>query len=116
MDALGVSPTIQATTDRRKALDGADYALGMFQVGGYRPSTVIDFEIPKIWVTPDYCRYFGNWGIMRGLRTIPVLLDMCRDMEEVCPDVTFLNYVNPMAINTWAINQATSIKTVGFVP
>ncbi len=50
---------------------------------------------------------------MRGLRTIPVLLDMCRDMEELCPDVTFLNYVNPMAMNCWAINRATSIKTVG---
>src|SRR5919199_1122471 len=55
----------------------------------------------------------GIGGIFRGLRTIPVLLDMCRDMEELCPNVTFLQYVNPMAMNCWAINRATSIKTVG---
>jgi len=111
---LEVSPTIETTTNRRQALDGADYAIGMFQVGGYKPSTVIDFEIPKKYgLRQTIGDTLGIGGIMRGLRTIPVLLEMCRDMEELCPDVTFLNYVNPMAINCWAVNRATTIKTVG---
>jgi alpha-galactosidase len=112
--ASGASPTIEATTDRRRALDSADYAICMIQVGGYKPSTVIDFEIPKKYgLRQTIADTLGIGGIMRGLRTIPVLLDMCRDMEELCPDVTFLQYVNPMAMNCWAINRATSIKTVG---
>jgi len=112
--ALGVHPTIESTTNRRAALDGADYAICMIQVAGYKPGTVIDFEIPKKYgLRQTIADTLGIGGIMRGLRTIPVLLDMCRDMEELCPDVTFLNYVNPMAINCWAIGQASSIKTVG---
>ena len=86
--------------DRRAALDGADYAICMIQVGGYKPGTVIDFEIPKKYgLRQTIADTLGIGGIMRALRTIPVLLDMCRDMEELCPDVTFLNYVNPMAMN-----------------
>ena len=113
-ETLQVNPTIETTTDRRAALDGADYAIGMFQVGGYKPGTVIDFEIPKKYgLRQTIADTLGIGGIMRGLRTIPVMLDMCRDMEELCPDVTFLNYVNPMAINTWAVNRATKVKTVG---
>src|SRR3954465_13963558 len=108
------SPTIEATTDRRKALDGADYAICMIQVGGYKPSTVIDFEIPKKYgLRQTIADTLGIGGIFRSLRTIPVLLDMCSDMEELCPDVTFLQYVNPMAMNCWAINRATKIKTIG---
>lgn len=111
---LDVNPTIEITTDRRAALDGADYAIAMFQVGGYKPGTVIDFEIPKKYgLRQTIADTLGIGGIMRGLRTIPVLLDMCRDMEELCPEVTFLNYVNPMAMNCWAINRASKIKTVG---
>jgi alpha-galactosidase len=113
-EALGARPTIQATTDRRRALDGADYAICMIQVGGYKPSTVVDFEIPKKYgLRQTIADTLGIGGIMRGLRTVPVLLDMCRDMEELCPNVTFLQYVNPMAINCWAISRATTIKTVG---
>ncbi|MCK4472510.1 MAG: alpha-glucosidase/alpha-galactosidase, partial [Anaerolineae bacterium] len=103
-----------ATTDRRVALDGADYAISMFQVAGYKPGTVIDFEIPRRYgLRQTIADTLGIGGIMRGLRTIPVLLEMCRDMEELCPDVTFLNYVNPMAMNCWAIAQVSKIKTVG---
>ncbi len=113
-DYLGARPTIEATTDPRRALDGADYAISMFQVGGYKPGTVIDFEIPKKYgLRQTIADTLGIGGIMRGLRTIPVLLSMCRDMEEVCPDVTFLQYVNPMAINCWAISRASRIRTVG---
>jgi alpha-galactosidase len=112
--AFNVNPTFECTTDRRAALDGADYAIAMFQVGGYKPATVTDFEIPKKYgLRQTIGDTLGIGGIMRGLRTIPVLLDMCRDMEELCPDVTFLNYVNPMAMNCWAINRASRIKTVG---
>lgn len=107
-------PKIEATLDRRQALDEADYAISMFQVGGYRPSTVIDFEIPKKYgIHQTIADTLGIGGIMRGLRTIPVFLDICQDMEELCPDVMFLQYVNPMAMNTWAINRASKIKTVG---
>lgn len=111
---FGAEPKIEATLDRRQALDGADYAISMFQVGGYRPSTVIDFEIPKKYgIRQTIADTLGIGGIMRGLRTIPVFLDICKDMEEVCPDVMFLQYVNPMAMNTWAIDRASKIKTVG---
>ena len=113
-ETLGVKPTIEATTDRRAALDGADYAISMIQVGGYKPGTVIDFEIPKKYgLRQTIADTLGIGGILRGLRTIPVLLDMCYDMEELCPDVYFLQYVNPMAMNCWAIDRATTIKTVG---
>jgi alpha-galactosidase len=113
-DTLGAKPTISATTDRRAALDGADYAICMIQVAGYKPGTVVDFEIPKKYgLRQTIADTLGVGGIMRGLRTIPVLLDMCRDMEALCPDVTFLQYVNPMAMNCWAINRATKIKTIG---
>jgi len=113
-EALEVHPTIQATTDRQAALDGADYAIGIFQVGGYRPATVTDFEIPtRYGLRQTIADTLGIGGIMRGLRTIPVLLDICADMEALCPEVTFLNYVNPMAMNCWAMSRATSIKTIG---
>lgn len=112
--ALRTHPKVTATTDRRRALEGADYVITMIQVGGYRPSTVIDFEIPKRYgLRQTIADTLGIGGIMRGLRTIPVLIDICRDMEELCPDAWLLNYVNPMAMNCWALSRATSIKTVG---
>jgi alpha-galactosidase len=112
--AVGAHPTIEAHLERRPALDGADYAIGMFQIGGYKPGTVIDFEIPKKYgLQQTIADTLGIGGIMRALRTIPVYLEMCHEMEELCPDATLLNYVNPMAMLTWAINKATKIKTVG---
>ena len=114
--ALGVSPVITASTDRRAALDGARFVLNTIQVGGYKPSTVTDFEIPKKYgLEQTIGDTLGIGGIMRGLRTIPVMLDMLRDMEEVCADgAVHLNYVNPMAMITWALNRAsTRIPTIG---
>src|SRR5690606_28763680 len=74
--ALDVHPTIHATLDRREALDGADYAISMIQVGGYKPATVTDFEIPKKYgLRQTIADTLGIGGIMRGLRTIPVLLN-----------------------------------------
>ncbi|MGN6697085.1 MAG: alpha-glucosidase/alpha-galactosidase [Thermomicrobiales bacterium] len=113
-DQAGARPRIEATTDRRRALDGADYAVNMIQVGGYRPCTVTDFEIPKQYgLRQTIADTLGIGGIMRALRTIPVMLDMARDMQAVCPDVLFLNYTNPMAMLCWAMSRATPIKTVG---
>ncbi len=111
---MGANPRLEATLNRRDALEGADYAISMFQVGGYEPATVTDFEVPKKYgLRQTIADTLGIGGIMRGLRTIPVLLEMCRDMEAVCPDVLHLNYVNPMAMNCWAMQRATTIKTVG---
>jgi len=111
---LNANATIEMTTDRRQAVKGADYVITMFQIGGYKPSTVIDFEIPKKYgLRQTIADTLGIGGIMRGLRTIPVLLDLCHDMEELCPDATLLQYVNPMVMNCWAISRATSVKTVG---
>ncbi|MFM8310587.1 MAG: alpha-glucosidase/alpha-galactosidase [Ilumatobacteraceae bacterium] len=113
-DSLGVRPMIESTTDRRRALDGADYVISMFQVGGYQPATVIDFEVPRRYgLRQTIGDTLGIGGIMRGLRTVPVMAEMCREMEALCPDALHLNYVNPMAINCWALSRLTSITTVG---
>ena len=114
VETLGVTAKIEATTDRRIALAGANYVITMFQVGGYKPSTVIDFEIPKKFgLEQTIADTLGIGGIMRGLRTIPVILDICRDMEELCPDALLLNYVNPMSMLCWAISRSSTIKTIG---
>jgi alpha-galactosidase len=111
---LGVRPEIESTTDRARALEGADYAINMIQVGGYRPCTVTDFEIPKRYgLEQTIADTLGIGGIMRALRTIPVLIEMCRDMERLCPQVLHLNYANPMAMNCWGIARASRIRTVG---
>jgi alpha-galactosidase len=112
--ALNAHPIIEASTDRKKALEGSDYAIGMIQVAGYRPGTVIDFEVPKRYgLRQTIADTLGIGGIMRALRTIPVLLEMAADMEALCPDVTFLNHVNPLAMNCWALNRASTIRTIG---
>ena len=112
--AVNARPAINATLDRRAALDGADYVISMIQVAGYRPGTLVDFEIPrKYGLRQTIGDTAGIGGIMRGLRTIPVLLDICRDMEALCPGAYFLQYVNPMAMNCWAIGRASRIKTIG---
>ena len=112
-EKLGAHPAITAYADRRAALDGANYVINTIQVGGY-PSTLIDFEIPKKYgLQQTIADTMGIGGIFRALRTIPVILAICHDMEEVCPHALFLNYVNPMAMNTWAVTRGTRIKTVG---
>ena len=105
---------VVATLDRRHALDGASYVITMMQVGGYRPATLTDFELPKQFgLRQTIGDTLGIGGIMRGLRTIPVLLDLCREMEQLCPDAYLLQYVNPMAMLCWAIGQASPIRMVG---
>ena len=111
---LKIAPEIEITTDRGRALDGATYAISMIQVGGYRPCTVTDFEIPKKYgLRQTIADTLGIGGIMRALRTVPVLIAMGHEMERRCPDVVHLNYVNPMAMNCWALARATKIRTIG---
>jgi alpha-galactosidase len=111
---LAAPAKIEATTDRETALDGASYAINMIQVGGYQPCTVTDFEIPKRFgLRQTIGDTLGIGGIMRALRTAPVLIGMCHDMERLCPDVVHLNYVNPMAMNCWALSRATRVRTIG---
>ena len=111
--AVGASPTIEATTNRREALDAADYVITMFQIGGYEPSTVVDFEVPKDFgLRQTIADTLGVGGIMRALRTIPVLLDVCADIEDVS-NATLLNYVNPMSMLCWAVARQSSVPTVG---
>lgn len=105
---------ITATMDRREALCGADYVITMMQVGGYKPCTVTDFEIPKKYgLRATIADTLGIGGIMRGLRTIPVLLDIARDMRELCPNALMLQYTNPMAMNCWALNREGGVRNVG---
>jgi len=114
---LGSKTTVEAylgIENRRAALDGADYVVNAIQVGGYEPSTVIDFEIPKKYgLLQTIGDTLGIGGIFRSLRTIPVVLDFCRDIEDVCPDALFINYVNPMAMITGAILQASNVRAIG---
>ncbi|WP_299131298.1 alpha-glucosidase/alpha-galactosidase [uncultured Amaricoccus sp.] len=112
--AVGARAVIEATTDRSKALDGADYAINMIQVGGYKPATVTDFALPsKAGLNQTIADSLGIGGIMRAVRTVPVLLSMAHDMERLCPDVLHLNYVNPMAMNCLGLNRGSKIRTVG---
>ena len=99
---------------RRDALRGADFVVNAIQVGGYEPCTVIDFEIPKKYgLRQTIADTLGIGGIMRGLRTIPVMEDFARDMADVCPDAWLLNYTNPMAMLTGYMLRFTPVKTVG---
>ncbi len=113
---LGANAVIEAhlAADASKALTGADYVVNAIQVGGYEPATVIDFEIPKKYgLRQTIADTLGIGGIFRGLRTIPVMLDYCRIIEEVAPNALMLNYTNPMGILTGAIQKATDVRTVG---
>lgn len=104
--AMGTGATVSATTERARALDGADFVVTAFQIGGYRPSTVIDFDIPKAYgLRQTIADTLGVGGIMRGLRTVPHLWAVAEDMARLCPDALLLQYVNPMAINTWALSE-----------
>ena len=100
--------------NRKDALRGATFVINAIQVGLYDPCTIIDFEVPKKYgLRQTIADTLGIGGIMRGLRTIPVLKDFADDMEEVCPDAWFLNYTNPMAILSGYMQRYTKIKTIG---
>ncbi len=99
---------------RKDALRGADFVVNAIQVGLYDPCTIIDFEVPKKYgLRQTIGDTLGIGGIMRALRTIPVMADFAKDMEEVCPDALFLNYTNPMAMLSGYMQRYTGVKTVG---
>lgn len=104
---------VWATTDRREALDGADYVVIMIQIGGM-DAFQCDWGIPlKYGVDQCIGDSMGPGGIFRALRTIPVLVSIANDMKELCPDALLLNYANPMAACTWAIGTVPGIQFVG---
>lgn len=113
--SLKQTPQIKASTNRREILENADFVIVMIQVGGYRPSTVIDFDIPaKYGLKQTIADTVGIGGIMRGLRTAPVLIDIASDMMELCPRAVMLQYANPMAINCLALARAVpELRYVG---
>lgn len=106
--------TYHGVENRRAALKGADFVVNAIQVGGYDPCTIIDFEIPKKYgLRQTIADTLGIGGIMRALRTIPVMQDFANDIEEVCPDALLLNYTNPMAMLSGYMQRYTGVKTVG---
>ena len=101
-------------SQRKAALKGADFVVNAIQVGGYKPCTVIDFEVPKRFgLRQTIADTVGIGGLFRSLRTIPVMLKVAREMEQLCPDAWFLNYTNPQATLVGAMLRATGIRTVG---
>ncbi|GAV10973.1 alpha-glucosidase/alpha-galactosidase [Paenibacillus sp. chi10] len=114
LGTTGSTCRVVAYRDRKEALRGAKYVVNAIQVGGYDPCTITDFEIPKKYgLRQTIADTLGIGGIFRNLRTIPVMLDFAKDMQEVCPDAWFLNYTNPMAVLTNVMNTYGGIKTVG---
>ena len=115
ISTLGVSAKVETYSDQRRALEKADFVVVAFQIGGYEPCTVTDFEVPKKYkLRQTIADTLGVGGIMRGLRTVPHLWKICEDMMQLCPNAHLLQYVNPMAINTWAISaKYPKIKQVG---
>ena len=100
--------------NRKEALRGADFVVNAIQVGLYDPCTIIDFEVPKKYgLRQTIGDTLGIGGIMRALRTIPVMDDFAKDMREVCPNALFLNYTNPMAMLSGYMQRYTGIETVG---
>ena len=113
-ESLGSKARIEAYTDRREALKGANYVINAIAVGEYDPYIKSDFEIPmKYGLEQTVADTLGVGGLFRALRTAPVVLDTVRDMEELCPDAWYFNYTNPMAIITGAIQRSSGIRSVG---
>ena len=113
IDGRSLPARVEATTDRREAVRGADYVVTTFQQGGL-DAYELDIEIPKRYgVEQCVGDTLGPGGVFRSLRTIPVLLELCDEMDELAPDALLLNYVNPMAANCWAVDAATGRPHVG---
>lgn len=113
-ERLNSTVKIVPYTNRKEALRNAKYVINAIQVGGYNPCTITDFEIPKKYgLRQTIADTIGIGGVFRSLRTIPVMLDFARDMQEVCPDAWFLNYTNPMAVLTGTMIKYGGIQTVG---
>ncbi len=113
VEQVGAGMRIEVPATRREALAGADYVIVMVMIGGVAPFEV-DIEVPaRFGVDQTVGDTLGPGGVFRGLRTIPFLIDLCTEMEELCPDALLINYANPMAMNCWAMSAATGIRNVG---
>ena len=111
--AVGAAPRVETFLDRRDALRGADFVVNTIQVGGAR-ATQLDFEIPgRYGLQYTINDTINVGGVLRGLRTIPVVLGIVRDIEDVAPDAVFLNYTNPMSMLVWAVAARSQVRTVG---
>ena len=114
VDSYGSGTRVSATTDLRTALEGADYVITMFQVGGFEPATVLDFDLPEQYgLEQTIADTIGIGGIMRGLRTVPALVEVGEAMSELCADAVLLNYANPMAINMWGLAELCEVDAYG---
>src|SRR4029079_17809433 len=113
IDSRKVKARVEAATDRRAAVRGADYVITTFQQGGLE-AYALDIEIPqKYGVEQCVGDTLGPGGVLRALRTIPGRIELGRDMDELAPGALLLNYVNPMAANCWAFDKATGRPHVG---
>ena len=111
-DVRGANARIDATLDRRRALEGSDYVLFIVQVGGHE-ATLRDFELPKRHgIRATIGDTLGIGGVFRALRTFPVLAATARDMAELCPEAWLLNYTNPMAMLCWSVYAGTPVERV----
>ena len=109
----GFETRVESTTDRREALEGADYVVLSIRVGGLEANR-LDLEIPaKYGIVQGVGDTIGPGGVFYGLRHIPVILDICRDMEDLCPEAWLLNYTNPMAMICWTVNDYSRVKNTG---
>ena len=114
-DEAKLPTQILASSDQKAALDGADYVIASIRAGQYHEPEMLDSAIPYEvgGLKQTVADTVGVGGVMKGLRTIPPMLDIARDMEQICPDAIMLNYTNPMAMIMWAIHEATDIAAVG---
>ena len=114
VDGYGAGARVFAGTDLRTVLDGADYVITMFQIGGFEPATVLDFDLPEQYgLEQTIADTIGIGGIMRGLRTVPALVEVGQAMNEQCADAVLLNYANPMAINMWGLAELCEVEAYG---
>ena len=112
-DRMGARATVTATDSRIDAVRGTDYVITTFQAGGLEAFRT-DIEIPQRYgIEQCVGDTLGPGGVFRALRTIPVLLDLCRDLDDAAPDAMILNYVNPMAMNCWAMDRGAGRPHVG---
>ncbi|MCC6626583.1 MAG: alpha-glucosidase/alpha-galactosidase [Chloroflexi bacterium] len=110
----GHGATVEATTERGQALDGADYVIATFATGWSYEPTRPELAIPQRYgIHQTVADTLGVGGVFRFLRTAPVMLDLCRDIERRCPNALLLNYVNPMAMLCWMIAAVTSVRAIG---
>ncbi len=109
----GGKAEVKASLDRRKALEDADYVIVTLEVGGL-DTYLNDLKIPdKYGINQNVGDTIGPGGVFRALRTVPIMVDICKDMEKLCPNAYLLNYTNPMVINCWVMNAVSKIKKVG---